>query len=255
MLEVNFSEFFKGKNIIYFKTLDSTQSYALELISKNKPNDKTAILTYNQSKGRGQLGAKWLSEPGENICLSVVVYPKYLNSDQQFLLSQMSALAVFKFIKEFTQADVKIKWPNDILVNEQKIAGILINNTLQGAKITSTVVGIGVNINQSVFADELPNAISLSALEGRKFDLKEMVISLYESFELFYEMLTSGNHQQIQSMYLNHLFGLNQRRSFTLANSTVIEGVIRGVQQDGRLIVEMSGAFKTFDIRELKTNL
>lgn len=252
MLDANFSEFLRQKNIRFFKTIHSTQSYAVELSSKSKPIEKTAILTYNQTDGKGQLGAKWQTQAEKNICMSFICYPTRLIAGQQFLLSMTAALAVYRFLKQYSGGDISIKWPNDLLIDRKKLCGILINNSLQGAIITSSVIGIGVNVNQADFDEELLHATSLLRTEGREFDLDELALALYDSVSDAIDTLNEGHYELIRSQYHKHLFGMNEKNRFIRRDLSEFEGEIAGVDEDGRLLVNTVGGLEKFDIRDIK---
>lgn len=252
MVDNSVSEFFRQKNIIFFKTLDSTQSYALELTSKSKPIDKTAILTYNQSAGKGQLGAKWQTQADKNICMSIIGYPVKLKVGEQFLLSMTAALAVMRFLLQYTQKKIQIKWPNDILLDNKKICGILINNSLQGMYITSSVTGMGVNINQTAFEDGLPKASSLAIAEGKEFALDELSAELYQCYEYYYQWLNTGMHELLRSEYHANLFGIGAINRFEKKDGSVFSAEVKGVDIDGRLMLSIGNRIEKFDIREIK---
>ena len=255
MLEENILKLFKSKKIIYFKTLDSTQSYASEIVSKNKPKEKTAILTFDQGNGIGQLGAKWYSEPSKNIALSLILFPDFVRLEDQFLLSQAAALAVRETIQNYVKSDVLIKWPNDILVNRKKIAGILINNSIQGTKITSCIIGIGINVNQTKFRSDLPFAVSIKSESNVENDLFEIVSELLENFDKYYNLLESGMKQMIKNRYLDFLYGYQEQLIYELQNGTMLTGEIIGVREDGRLRLRTNQGEKIYDIREIKFRL
>ena len=138
-----------------FEMLPSTNQYAQELLSKSKPVEGTVISAQNQHAGRGQIGSSWEAAPGQNLTLSIILYPQFLAIQHQFQLNQSISLGVRDFIAKYVQKPVKIKWPNDIYVNEKKIGGILIQNTLSGSSIQSTIAGIGINVNQKHFESML----------------------------------------------------------------------------------------------------
>ena len=163
---------FIGQNSINLKSIDSTNSYASELLRQNAPLEGTMIYTFDQHNGRGQRGNTWYSQPNKNATLSYILYPTFLQIEKQFLLNKITCLAVADLMAEIighskglTQKDkaVQIKWPNDIYVGNKKISGILIENTLRETSIRSSIVGIGININQTDFTDAI-NATSLALL-------------------------------------------------------------------------------------------
>ena len=137
----NKNTLFIGKVVIQLPKVDSTNLYAQSLVAKSKPSEGTVISTYNQRAGRGQIGRKWESEPGKNIAFSVILYPGFLAIRQQFLLNQMVSLAVLDLVAKYTEKAVKVKWPNDIYIEDGKVCGILIQNTLAGRRIQSSSGG------------------------------------------------------------------------------------------------------------------
>jgi BirA family biotin operon repressor/biotin-[acetyl-CoA-carboxylase] ligase len=255
MLEGRILEIFKSKNVSYIETLPSTQSYALNLLSKNKPKEKTAILTYNQTQGKGQLGAQWLSEVGQNICISIILYPNFLKIQNQFQLSKVVALALANLVKSKIGDDVFIKWPNDIIINRKKIAGILINNSIQGNVLGNSVVGIGLNVNQKAFDQGLQNATSLWLESSKNFELEMIVIELIKRLSYYYDLLKKNKNTQINKEYKSLLFGLDHELSYTLSDSSKIIGKFVGVDLDGRMQLETNTGVKLFDIKEIKFDL
>ena len=130
----NKNTLFIGKVFQHFASLESTNQYAVDLISKSKPIEGTVISTFNQTKGRGQIGSTWESAIGKNITLSVILYPSFLPIQKQFYLNQIVALAVKDLLQAYTSKVVQVKWPNDVYIHEHKTAGILIQNSVSGKK-------------------------------------------------------------------------------------------------------------------------
>ena len=156
----NKNTLFVGKVLVELPRLTSTNLYAQELLSKSKPSEGTVISTSDQYAGRGQIGSGWESEAHKNITLTFIFYPAFLPIRQQFQLTQAISLGVKDCIEHFVPKNVKIKWPNDIYINDKKTCGILIQNTLSGAQISSSIIGIGININQTHFQTNPPNPTS-----------------------------------------------------------------------------------------------
>ena len=152
---------FTGRNLIKVKTIASTNNYALELLANNEPIEGTAIMAEYQQSGKGQRGSGWLSDEGANLLVSLIFYPRFLSPNNQFYLNIIASLAVMETVNNFCRADVKVKWPNDVYANERKIAGILIENSIRGSQIFSSVIGIGLNINQTSFPQFDVEATSL----------------------------------------------------------------------------------------------
>ncbi len=144
-----------GKVLLEFEKLDSTNEYALQLLGNNDVVEGTVIYTHHQQKGRGQMGTTWLSDAHANLTFSVILYPTFLSSNQQFYLNKAVTLACIQSLTGYFGEDVKIKWPNDIFVNARKIAGILIQNIIQGDHIKASIIGIGLNVNQTSWPEDI----------------------------------------------------------------------------------------------------
>ena len=157
---------FIGSNIIFLPEVDSTNSYATELLKNVNIAEGTVIHTAHQTQGKGQRGNSWEAQIASNLTTSIVLKPSFLELKNQFFLYQITALACYDLMAELlnnSQYDIKIKWPNDILVNKKKIAGILIENVITHSTLNYSVIGIGINVNQLLFTDGI-NATSLKKL-------------------------------------------------------------------------------------------
>jgi BirA family transcriptional regulator, biotin operon repressor / biotin---[acetyl-CoA-carboxylase] ligase len=244
---------FVGQAIIDLPQVASTNEYALSLLSKSEPAAGTVILTHDQTDGRGQVGNKWESEPGKNISLSVIFYPGFIEVKDQFHLNIFASLAVFDFVKKhLPDRPVSIKWPNDIYVGANKIAGILLQNSLMNTQIRSTVVGIGININQTGFVTNPPNPTSFHLETGHDHGLPALLASLCEFLEGRYLQLKAGKILPLQLDYLQHLFRFGIPASYLRANGQPFEGTITGIDESGRLRLEVQGKEEVFDLKEIR---
>ncbi len=237
---------------MYFPKLDSTNQFATEYLSKNNPSEGTVISTHCQDKGRGQIGSQWESEPDKNISLSVILYPNFVEIQQQFLLSQTISLGVFDFIRKHLGQNIKVKWPNDIYVKDKKVAGTLIQNTLTANKFQSSVVGIGININQQTFLSDAPNPTSFKMETGKDFDLDEMTKDLCWAVEKRYLQLRAQQKQIIQQDYLNNLYRFMEDGLFQRPDGTIFNGKIIGVTEQGKLRLVHNKGEELFEIKEVK---
>lgn len=247
----NKNTLFIGKVFHHFDSLESTNQYALNLISKSKPIEGTVISTYNQTKGRGQIGSNWESGINQSITLSIILYPDFLPIHRQFLLNQIIALGVRDFISVHTSHTVKVKWPNDVYVNDKKITGILIQNSLSGKKIATTIVGIGINVNQTEFSSDLEKATSLSLETNQQFDLNKLIPELCFYVEAQYLALKAGKFEQIEAAYLKQLYRYQQAAYFIRPDGQQFEGVIEGITEYGKLCIRHAGGLEHFDIKEI----
>jgi len=192
-------------NIIRIESIDSTNSYLKELAGKKSLEEGTVVITNNQIAGKGQQGNVWESEAGKNITCSILFYPSFLPVKKIFLLSEVVSIAVKKTLDIYTEG-ITIKWPNDIYYQDKKIAGILVENELSGNMITSTIAGIGVNINQEHFLSNAPNPVSLKQITGKDHDLEIFFEKLTNNILFNYELLRVGNTETIICQYHDFLY-------------------------------------------------
>ena len=241
---------FTGQQLIWLPACPSTNSEAQQLLRENQASEGCTVITDDQFAGRGQRGNQWQAAPGENLTLSVVWRPTFLDASQQFLLSQAVALGVFDWATELLHPapQLRLKWPNDLYFGSQKFGGILIENSLSGAKIQSSVVGIGLNVNQRHFA--LPTATSLGALTGRHFERAALAARLLECLERRYLQLRAGQVGELRRAYLAALYRYQEWHDYAVAGRRV-QGQIVGVEPDGRLAVEIDGAVQRFALQEI----
>mgnify|MGYP003861427801 CR=1 FL=1 len=244
---------FVGKVLLGFEALASTNGYAAELLTKSRPIEGTVISTFRQTAGRGQIGSHWESEPDKNIALSIILYPTFIIPLHQFYLNMAIAIAVRDVIAKYTKKRVKIKWPNDIYVETRKITGMLIQNTLAANTLHASIIGIGINVNQTTFSKNAPNATSLALETGHTFSLYDLVEDLCQQVEQRYLSLkNSNNNDTLRELYLSHLYRFHESSNYQKADGTRFTGTITGISESGKLIIENSGASETFDIKAIR---
>jgi BirA family transcriptional regulator, biotin operon repressor / biotin---[acetyl-CoA-carboxylase] ligase len=245
---------FVGRNIIFLPEIDSTNSYAINLLKNVKVSEGSIIHAANHTAGRGQRGNAWNALPNENLTVSVILKPSFLKLNEQFTLYQISALACYDLMTEIlntSQFDIKIKWPNDVLVNNRKIAGILIENIIQQDKINWSVLGIGINVNQTEFENRI-NASSLKIISGKEYKIDQIIERLCSHIEKYYLMLKSGKLSQISEQYLNCFYKLNEWHDFEIAGEKRNLKII-GTSNSGLLLLEdKNGEKREFDLKEVK---
>jgi len=171
-----------GAQLIELPTAESTNKTAAELLRLSKLRHGAVILAHEQMAGRGQRGRSWTSGPGLDLTFSIVVRPPSLRADAQFVLAKLAALAVHDTVRGLVKGDVRIKWPNDILVDRRKLAGILIQNDLAGDQVSWSIIGIGLNVNTQDFPAELL-ATSLGLETGQVLDRMVLLRALCAHFE------------------------------------------------------------------------
>lgn len=243
---------FIGKNVISLETIDSTNDYAKQLLSTQKPTDGTLIIAKAQTKGRGQLGNIWQTESGKNLTVSYILYPNFLSPDKQFYLNLAVALGIREFCESICAEHVQIKWPNDILINGKKVCGVLIENALQGNKIEHSVIGIGININQAEFNEHLPNATSI-LLENKNQTLaiEPLTAQLSSFLEKYYLQLRLLHFNFLEKAYTTSLWRYNQTSEFKKGD-TVFKGEITGVTKEGKLEIDVKGKPQKFGFKEIE---
>ncbi len=247
---------FIGKNLLFLHEVESTNTYAMNLLRNVNAIEGTVVYTDNQTKGKGQRGSTWGSEIGQNITASVILKPHFLSIDKTFYLSKISALAVYDVLAEIlssSQYDIKIKWPNDILVNKGKIAGILIENNFNHTSIQHSILGIGLNVNQLKFGEFERIATSLKLLTNKDYSRTDVLELLCSKLEKWYLRLKEQKEKEIDEAYLSQLFGLNVTLFFVDSVGLEFKGRALGVTQRGKLLIELdSKVIREFDIKEVK---
>ena len=246
-----YDSLFLGSKVVRLTEVDSTNVYAASLI-KNSPKiitDGMVIYTDNQTNGKGQRGSIWETTPNKNLTFSIVLKPNLL-VNEQFLLSKICVLGILDFLTDLGIKNTSIKWPNDIYVGNQKIAGMLLENTLKNSNIEFCIAGIGININQTDFNEHLQQATSLQLITNKSYELSQLLSQLLFFIEKRYLQLKTGKLQQINNDYLNHLLGYNTERTYLVNNQKVL-GVISGVASSGKLQVIHKNNLHEYDMKEI----
>jgi len=240
---------FSNAAIIRLETVDSTNNYAANLLKLSSVPEGTVITALEQTEGRGQRGAKWISAKDENLLCSVILYPVSIKPENQFLISQTIALAVREFVEEAVERDAYIKWPNDIIVGDRKVAGILIETNWSENKAQSCIVGIGINVNQKKM--NAPNAQALSEIVGHFFALETCLQNLLKKVERYYLKLLKQDAVAIRKLYQSYLYRLHQNAKYVYQGET-IEAMILGVELSGKLrLKNANGQEFLCDIKEI----
>ncbi|HON17655.1 MAG TPA: biotin--[acetyl-CoA-carboxylase] ligase [Salinivirgaceae bacterium] len=233
----------RKNNILWFDKVDSTNSEIKRM--GDLPNG-FCLATHFQENGRGQMGNRWESEYGKNI-LASYFFKVNIPVEQSFLVSMATALSIAQFLESYTE-NVQIKWPNDILLNKKKVAGILIENEIQGETIVKSILGIGININQKQF-ENLPDATSLSIETNQDYEPESLVIELQRFLMVHFSTLT----QQIDSLktsYMQRLF--NREKGSYISNKETFEAAIFDVGFDGKLTLLLNDkSFRSFYFKEV----
>lgn len=216
----------------------STNDYANFLCDTRQVNEGTLIWARKQLNGKGQRGNHWESENGLCLTLSIVYFPDFLSLEKVNFLGVFAALAARDFLHYyFPNPDFKIKWPNDLIVNNKKIGGVLIENNVQGGKLQRSIVGIGININQENFGSKLPDAISVRQITGRKTELSDLINpDLFRIFDQYFLALKEGRFSELLNDYNTHLWGKEINKTFSTPQENIIAQPIN-LNFDGTLTI------------------
>jgi BirA family biotin operon repressor/biotin-[acetyl-CoA-carboxylase] ligase len=237
--------------IIRFPQLESTNSFAESLLSGKRPGDKSVVITDYQTKGKGADSNSWESEKGKNLTFSIILYPDFA-ADQQFYLNKAISLGIYDFLqKEIPECKVTIKWPNDIYLFDNKVCGILIQNSLMGSNFDYSVVGIGLNVNQTLFVSGAPNPVSMKMLTGADYNLDVVLEKLLQSIFLRYAQVKTAQ-RKIESDYQKVLYRVMEWRDFEV-KKTLVHARITGTNEYGQMLLEtVTGAVLVCDLKEVR---
>ncbi len=238
-------------NIIKLDAIDSTNDYLKELSRSKIVDNFTIVTTDNQTKGKGQMGSVWKSEIGKNLTMSILIKDVLLNVNQIFDLNIAISLSVIEVLQEYSIPKLTIKWPNDIMSENKKIGGILIENSFKTDNKIESVVGIGLNVNQNHFLD-LPKASSLRLISSLEYDLVELISKIYLQIKLNCEILIANKIDLLWEKYHQNLFKKGIPMPFEAENRTKFMGIIQGITKEGKLeVLLQDDSLKTFGIKEI----
>ena len=222
--------------VVHLDEVDSTNNYLHSLVRKQKPEEGSVVIAEFQLGGRGQMGNGWFSEKGKNLLFSLLIYPDNVEANAQFIISRIASLAVKNTLDQFTD-DIRIKWPNERYWIVKKIAGIVIDNDISGRVITNSIIGIGININQDQFPEELPNPVSLKQVTGSEFDRDYILDNFVREFFLIYREFQNGNEKAIEDEYMLDLYRINDYYWFEDDNGR-FKAIIKEVLPSGHLVLK-----------------
>lgn len=239
--------------MIYLEEIKSTNSWVLEQLQRGETfPDATVVWTSRQTAGRGQVGNSWEAEPDKNLSMSMLLHPEFMPPRMQFAISQLTALAVLRSVQHYLpEAEVSIKWPNDIYVGDEKIAGILIENRLQGSLFSHCVLGIGLNINQEHWVGNALNPTSLKLKLGREVPVAEVLDRLSATLQSYYQALrnafldgtSTALMQRLHASFVTSLYRREGCHPYVDAGTgEAFSAAIVGVEPTGQLILRLSSS-------------
>ncbi len=237
--------------IIKLDATDSTNLYLKDLLRSKNVADNTVVVAKNQLKGRGQMGSFWQVQGGKNLTFSILKRFDALHATHQFNLNICVSLAICDVLNEVSIPNVSVKWPNDIMSGSLKICGILIENIMKGQWVQHSIIGIGLNVNQTTF-ENLDKAGSLSFVSGHFFDLDELLQQILERLDHRLQGIEEKTVTQLLPSYERFLFRKDKPSTFTDAHGKMFMGFIRKISSSGKLILELEDQiFKEFDLKEV----
>lgn len=238
-----------GNELITLQSIDSTNNYAANMNKQGLLADGAVIMAYNQTNGRGQRGNSWKVESSKNLTFSIFWKSSSILVSEQFKLSMALSLGIINYLKA-NQVDARIKWPNDIYVGKEKIAGILIENSLRGNKIANSIIGVGLNLNQTNFGSF--SATSLSKLTGSEYDIDKELTVLLTFIEPELLKLRSITEVSLKNLYYESLIGYQDDFEYVIAGTeTICTGRIIEVKSDGKVLVLSNNQESEFDLKEI----
>ena len=237
---------FVGQHIIELSSVDSTNNYLIDLSQNISLLEGTVVIAKEQTAGKGQRNNSWSSEAGKSLCISILLKPK-LDVSQQFLFNKFIALSLCQALNNYSLT-TKIKWPNDILIDSKKVAGILVENSIRGSKIEKSIVGIGVNINNNI--SQLPSATYMAECLKTAPSVSELLELICKTIEKNYFLLKQ-KPLMINELYHQNLFQKGEVQRFS-KNGESFDGIINSVNENGQLLVEVKGRLEFYNMGEIK---
>lgn len=240
-----------NNKIIFLNRTDSTNNYANRLVLTEAAEEWTAVMTPFQENGKGQQGNAWESEAGKNLLASLILYPRFLPAGKQFYISKITCLAIASCLAAEVE-NVAVKWPNDIYIGDKKVAGILIENAIKGENLFSSVVGIGVNLNQEKFVSGAANPVALKQVSGKQYDPGQMLRKITRAAHAGYMKLKDAKYDEIDRAYMAQLYR-NREWALYRKGTDVFEARIVGIGEFGQLQLETAnGEVHSFMFKEVE---
>ena len=244
------SQYF-GSHVIQIDRVSSTNNYAAKLLNQTKIPFGAVIMAQFQDDGRGQRGAVWQSKSGENLLFSAILDGSLMKECPPFYLSKCVAVSIKDTLSFFLKHKIHLKWPNDVLVERRKIAGVLIESQWKGNNLFSSIIGVGLNVNQTQFEYGF-DATSMKLLSANDYDLKEVLQVLCAKLNFNFNRLLSKEYSGLQQDYLSSLYKYNEKTHFKIGDK-LEEVVLKDVNENGMVSLEMlGGKIKEYDFSQAR---
>jgi BirA family biotin operon repressor/biotin-[acetyl-CoA-carboxylase] ligase len=227
-------------NLIVLPSVDSTNNYLQQLLNDGMAVEGTMVVGLEQTNGRGQRGNVWESAPGLGLYVSLLLEPVNWTVDKQFVLNKAIAVGIARYLETKTTADIRIKWPNDLMADGGKISGVLIENNIRGSLISSIIVGIGINLNHPLFPNHYETPpVSLFRLTGVKYDAENEAKELFRFVWLSYKQLMAGEQDWVEAEYAHRLYKRGEKAAFSQGEE-IFFGVLQGVDDAGKALIRVN---------------
>lgn len=235
--------------IIMLESCSSTNDYCAEILNQLPESKGVVVVTMQQTAGRGQRGNSWEAAKGQNITLSIGIQPADLLASNQFYLNKAISLALYSYLQNKHLDPLTVKWPNDMLVGDEKVAGILIENTIMASRISKAVIGIGLNVNQREFL--APRASSLARLCGKSFDVGEEIQLLLKHVCNYLDLLHNSEYRLLSQKYVQVLYRIGTWANYRVGDSSLF-ACIEGVNEQGQLMLQTEAGLQSFNFKEIE---
>lgn len=228
-------------NLIVLTSVDSTNNYLQTLLGNNPLEEGTVVISLEQTHGRGQRGNTWQSLPGDGLYASILFLPQQFSVENQYYLNKAIACGTARYIASKVDQDVRIKWPNDILIGDKKVGGILIENGVRGNQLSSVIAGIGINLNQLDFdLNFATGATSLRIVTNKRYSPENEIVELFKEVWTDYQRLLEKGFQAVNNEYKSLLYQQGAEVKFT-SDGEIFKGILLDVDDEGAAVVEVDG--------------
>lgn len=238
--------------IIKLSAIDSTNSFLKDLAQTSALENFTVIVAEEQTKGRGQMGTQWVSEPYKNLLCSVFYKFEDLQISEQLYLNYAVSLAVYSTLKSYHLPKLSIKWPNDILSAQNKLCGILVENVMQKEYLKAAIIGIGLNVNQEIFPKEIKYVSAIKKITGSEVDRELLLQEVLKNLRSYLEKVVAKNFEELEEEYLKVLYKKNIPTMFKTSENVLFMGMIVGVSTSGKLQIQLEDdCIQEFGVKEI----